>query len=81
MIDQSLAHPEHETIPEYVLRGHGLFELYCDEILDGYQGAGKWLIPSGSTSGSVYERLGRGRTARWRRECRGFASHGRTVAT
>jgi hypothetical protein len=53
----SLADSRHETqsTPEYVLRGHGLFELYRDEVLAGYQGGGKWLIPSGGESGKVFE--------------------------
>ena len=48
MAIRSLAHSGTESIPEYVLRGRGLFETYRDEILAGYQGAGKWIIPSGS---------------------------------
>jgi hypothetical protein len=75
MATTSLADSRHETTPEYVLRGRGLFESYHDEILDNYQGAGKWLIPSGSTPGKVYE--GRPGTRRKvaRCECVGFHHH------
>ena len=63
------------TTPEYVLRGHGLFELHGDEILRSYQGGGRWLVPTGSKSGNRYEvRIGT-RPERDRCECRGFSSH------
>jgi hypothetical protein len=72
---QSLAHPEHETIPEYVLRGRGLFETYSETILADYLGAGVWLIPSGSSSGTVYETRPGTRRKAARCECRGFYHH------
>jgi hypothetical protein len=47
MAGTSLAHTAHETqTPEYVLRGHGLFELHRDEILGNDQGAGKYSRPA-----------------------------------
>ena len=56
MIKESVAGSPQETTtesqPAYVLRGLGLFELHRDEILAGYQGGGRWLVPSGSESGS-----------------------------
>jgi hypothetical protein len=64
-----------EPVPEYVLRGHGLFEIHAEEILASYQGAGVYLIPSGSESGKAYEvRLGTRRKAA-RCECTGFFHH------
>ncbi len=71
------ATPEHPSTPEpgYVLRGLGLFELHADEILQGYQGGGRWLVPSGSANGSYEVRVGT-RPERHRCECRGFGSHG-----
>jgi len=62
--------------PEYVLRGHGLFELYREEILAGYQGAGEWLMPSGSTPGKVYEVRPGTRRKSAKCECIGFYHHG-----
>ena len=44
-----------EPVPGYVLRGLGLFELHAEEILAGYQGGGKWLIPSGTVADRHYE--------------------------
>jgi len=80
LIKESLAQPAQGTTPEpqpgYVLRGLGLFELHRDEILDGYQGSGRWLIPSGSAAGKLYEVRVGSRPERSRCECRGFASHG-----
>ena len=75
----SLAQPAHEPTtepqPAYVLRGLGLFELHRDEVLAGYQGGGKWLIPSGTESAKVYEvRVGI-RPERNRCECVGFQRH------
>ncbi len=72
--------PEHpstpETTPAYVLRGLGLFELHRDEILDSYQGGGRYIVPSGTEANGLYEvRVGT-RPERNRCECRGFASHG-----
>jgi hypothetical protein len=78
MATTSLAHLEHETsaVPEYVLRGHGLFELHREEMLESYQGAGVYLVPSGSESGKVYEtRPGSHRKAAGC-ECTGFFHHG-----
>jgi len=78
--ETSLAQPAHlsttEPQPGYVLRGLGLFELHRDEILrEGYQGGGKWLIPSGSESAKLYEvRVGT-RPERNRCECVGFHHH------
>ena len=79
MDTKSLAHPAQpsttEPQPAYVLRGAGLFELHRDEVLDGYQGGGRWLVPSGSESGKVYEvRVGT-RPERNRCECTGFQRH------
>jgi hypothetical protein len=76
----SLAHPAHQSTtelqPAYVPRGLGLFELHRDEILAGYQGGGKWLIPSGTESGRVYEvRVGL-RPERNRCECSGHHRYG-----
>jgi hypothetical protein len=57
MANTIIAHPAHETTtepkPPYVLRGHGMFELYRDELQ--YLGGGRWLIPSGSKEGLTYE--------------------------
>ncbi len=79
MDTKTLPQPEQRTTtepqPGYVLRGHGLFELHRGEVLRGYQGAGKWLIPSGSESGRLYEvRVGI-RPERNRCECVGFEHH------
>ncbi|HLM77059.1 MAG TPA: hypothetical protein VK361_01505 [Rubrobacteraceae bacterium] len=52
MIDVSL---QADPLPAYQLRGLGLFELHAEEILDAYQGGGKWLVPSGTTPGLTYE--------------------------
>ncbi len=65
-----------ETQPGYVLRGLGLFELHGEEILDGYQGGGKWLVPSGTVSGRSYEVRAGVRPERSRCECVGFGHHG-----
>ncbi len=65
-----------ETAPAYVLRGLGIFELSRDEILASYQGGGRWIVPSGTVAGRLYEvRVGT-RPERNRCECRGFGSHG-----
>ncbi len=67
--------PTRETTPGYVLRGLGIFELHADEILDSYQGAGRFIAPSGTEANTLYEvRVGT-RPERNRCECRGFASH------
>jgi len=75
----TIAHPAHQSTtepqPAYVLRGLGIFELHRDEILESYQGGGRYLVPSGTESGTLYEvRVGT-RPERNRCECRGFASH------
>ncbi len=78
MIDQSLAQPAHpstpETTPGYVLRGLGLYELYADEILASYQGAGRYVVPSGAGVGAYEVRVGT-RPERNRCECRGWSAH------
>ena len=61
--------------PAYVLRGLGLFELRRDEILQSYRGAGRFLVPSGTSAVAYEVRVGV-RPERNRCECRGFASHG-----
>ncbi|MDP9480880.1 MAG: hypothetical protein M3R38_35320 [Actinomycetota bacterium] len=80
MIDATIAQPAHpstpETTPGYVLRGLGIFELRADEILQGYQGGGRWLVPSGTDAGNVYEVRTGTRPERNRCECRGWAAHG-----
>jgi hypothetical protein len=65
-----------EPQPAYVLRGYGLFELHQDQF--NYIGAGKWLIPSGTEAGKVYEvRVGSPRhPERSRCECVGYQHHG-----
>lgn len=70
---------EPEPQPAYVLRGLGLFELYRDGLLAGYQGGGRWLIPSGGTEpDTLYEvRVGSpGCPERNRCECVGYQRHG-----
>ncbi|MDQ3832948.1 MAG: hypothetical protein M3315_04815 [Actinomycetota bacterium] len=72
MAETSIAHPAHESIPEF-WKGRGLFETYRDELK--YVGSGKWLIPSGSECGKVYEvRVGIRRESRC--ECAGHRHHG-----
>ncbi len=68
--------PETTPEPAYVLRGLGLFELRGDEILDSYQGGGRWLVPSGSDPGRRYEVRVGSRPKRDRCECRGFGTAG-----
>jgi hypothetical protein len=74
LIDQSVPKVQHPSTPEpYVLRGLGLFELHADRILQGYQGRGRYLVPSGTETNGLYEvRIG---VRRNRCECRGWASH------
>ena len=79
---KSLAQPatqstrEPEPQPAYVLRGLGLFELHKDEILAGYQGGGRWLIPSGTARDRRNEvRVSSTRPERQRCECVGFQHH------
>ncbi len=79
MIDATIAQPAHPSTPEptpaYALRGLGLYELHAGEILQGYQGGGRWLVPSGTEANGLYEvRVGT-RPDRNRCECRGFSSH------
>ncbi len=71
------ATPEHPSTPEngYVLRGLGLFELHADEILQGYQGGGRWIVPSGTDAGNVYEVRTGTRPERNRCESRGWSTH------
>jgi hypothetical protein len=78
VIERSLAHDALLSTPDYVWRGRGLFETYRDEILAGYQGGGKWLIPSGTESAKLYEvRVGSPRRPeRNRCECAGHHRHG-----
>ncbi len=78
LIDTSVPKVQHPTTPEpaYVLRGLGLCELHAGDILQGYQGGGRWLVPSGTDAGNVYEVRTGTRPERNRCECRGFASHG-----
>lgn len=63
-----------EPPPAYVLRGAGLFETYREELR--YLGAGRWLVPSGSESGKVYEARVGTRPERNRCECTGHQRHG-----
>ncbi len=74
MATETIAHIAQEPTPNYVLRGHGLFELHRDTL--EYIGAGKWLIPSGSKAETFYEVRVAAGPGRDRCECRGFASHG-----
>ncbi len=78
MIDATIPKVQHPTTPEpaYVIRGLGLYEIHCDEILQGYQGGGRWLVPSGTDAGNVYEVRTGTRPERNKCECRGFGSHG-----
>ncbi len=77
MIDATIPKVQHPTTPEpaYVLRGLGIYELRADDILASYRGAGKYLVPSGTDAGNVYEVRTGTRPERNRCECRGFASH------
>ncbi len=77
MIDTSVPKVQHPTTPEpaYVLRGLGIYELHRDDILQGYQGGGRWLVPSGTDAGNVYEVRTGTRPERNRCECKGFGSH------
>ncbi len=74
MATQSL---QAETLPAYHLRGLGLYELHGEEILEGYQGAGRWFVPSGTVESRSYEvRVSPTRPERDRCECVGFQHHG-----
>lgn len=79
MIEASVARPGQESTrnpeptPDYVWRGRGLFEAYREDL--EYLGGGRWLVPSGSAAGKVYEvRVGT-RPERNRCECAGFGHH------
>ncbi len=72
MVEVSL---QREALPAYVLRGLGLYEVHQDEIFGNYQGAGRWLIPSGTESAKLYEVRAGSRPDRDRCECVGFANH------
>ncbi len=73
MAKSIIAHSAHESTPDYVWRGRGLFETYREDL--EYLGGGRWLVPSGSESGKVYEvRVGT-RHERDRCECTGFHHH------
>ncbi len=75
MIDHSL---QAEALPAYTLRGLGLFEIHGEEVLANYQGAGKWIVPSGTIPDLSYEvRVSPMRPDRDRCECTGFQHHGR----
>jgi hypothetical protein len=51
-----------------------MFELYREELT--YIGAGKWLIPSGTVAGRLYEvRVSTTRPERQQCECVGFQHH------
>jgi hypothetical protein len=78
MAETSLAQRAHQSTPEegppaYVLRGRGLCETYRDDLQ--YIGGGKWLIPSGTESGKLYEARVGTRPERHRCECVGFRHH------
>ena len=77
MDTKSLAQPAHQSTteppPGYVLRGRGLFETYREDL--EYIGGGRWLVPSGSESGKVYEVRVGSRPDRSRCECVGFVNH------
>ena len=51
MAEVSLAQ-ETRTVPAYVLRGAGLFEVYREQF--EYLGAGRWSVPSGTVEGKSY---------------------------
>jgi len=74
VIEKSLAHPAPQSTPDYVWRGRGLFETYREELQ--YLGGGRWIIPSGSAVGRLYEvRVGT-RPERNCCECTGHQRHG-----
>ncbi len=79
MIETTIARSGQESTtepqPGYGLRGLGLFELHQGEVLAGYQGGGRWLIPSGTVGSRLYEvRVGT-RPERSRCECVGYQQH------
>ena len=66
-----------ESLPAYHFRGLGLYELHSEDILEGYQGAGRYLVPSGTEPGKLYEvRVSPMRPERDRCECIGYQHHG-----
>ena len=66
-----------EPLPAYHLRGLGLYGLHGEEVLASYQGAGRYLVPSGTTPGLTYEvRVSPTRPERDRCECIGYQHHG-----
>ena len=79
MAEVTIAHPGKEATtektPAYVLRGAGIFELHREEILRSYQGGGRWLVPSGTNAGKLYEVRVGSRPGRDRCECVGFQHH------
>ncbi len=79
MITRQSSPDGHETTtpptPGYALRGLGLFELHRERILAGYQGGGRWFIPSGTESGKLYMVRVGSRPGRDRCECVGFQHH------
>ncbi len=66
---------QREALPAYVLRGLGLYEVHQETLLGNYQGAGRWLVPSGTYTRRVYEVRAGSRPARDRCECVGFQHH------
>ncbi len=75
MIDATIPKVQHPSTPEpYVLRGLGLYEIHRDEILQGYQGGGRWIVPSGTANGSYEVRVGT-RPGHNCCECRGWSAH------
>ena len=44
-----------EALTAYHLQGLGLYEPHGEEILSSYQGAGHWLVPSGTETCRLYE--------------------------
>lgn len=79
MAKSIIAHPAQESttekLPDYVLRGLGIFELHRDDILASYQGGGHWIVPSGSVAGKHYEVRTGTRAERNKCECIGFEHH------
>jgi hypothetical protein len=73
MANTSVPTSPREATPDYVWRGRGLFETYRDELR--YLGRGRWLVPSGSETGKVYEVRVGSRPERNRCECVGYQHH------
>ena len=73
MIETTIARPGQESSTE-PQAGYVLFKLHADEILEGYLGRGRWLIPSGSEAGRCYVvRVGVRRPSTC--ECVGYERH------